>query len=387
MNLNFLATIILIISLSISFSSCHEDNIQPTNSTCNCSDDHYKSRWTNCIIQYYVKKYPGAFSEDDMDSITKEAFNQWGHAMGMAFEEESVERIDNIIIIDMIPLTGNSPNNCPGFDKPLALTEAPPVGQNPRVEIKLNEQVDWTVMGLELLKATIIHEIGHALGLRHSCTEESIMHCCPQPGITDLDPLTINTARKNLDIPCVCGRIGASWTYREIGGTATRTIVEEGVDELIGGYKVYRQRDITDPPNLGLYIACDPDHGKIEVATDSWDVFDPSNSEKKFWNPPIFFCQFGDDVGTTCEWNGTFDGETDWITKIVTEVIAYESIVTPFSSFENVMKLKETSYDVNGNILSDPSPSFYWIDKDIGFVRGENVDLSEGIELLEYDPG
>lgn len=174
---------------------------------------------------------------------------------------------------------------------------------------------------------------------------------------------------------------GESWTYRIVGTTFTFTNITEAVSEKIGGYVVYRIREINDPPGLGEYIGYDADHGEVEVATDSWDVNNPSNNKKLFWEPPLFRCSYGTPAGSSpCEWIGTFDGE---FSRVVTEVMAYETVIVPAGTFENSMKVTSTEYD-STHIVD--GPTILWVDKNIGIVKGQEVGSGSAIELISYTP-
>lgn len=174
---------------------------------------------------------------------------------------------------------------------------------------------------------------------------------------------------------------GESWTYRIVGTSITFTNITEEVNAMVGGYDVYRIREVNNPPGLGEYIGCDPDHGEVEVATDSWDINDPSNNEMLLWEPPIFTCAYGTSVGSVpCEWIGTFDGE---FSRVVTEVIAYETVSVPFGTFENTMKITRTKYDATGVL---DGPLFFWVDANVGIVKAQEVESGITIELIGYNP-
>ena len=88
------------------------------------------------------------------------------------------------------------------------------------------------------------------------------------------------------------------------------------------------------------------------------------NCQLKTAGPPVFRCRYNDSVGTIRDWNGFLEDHADWIAQIVTEVVAYESIATPYGSFPDVMKMKETSYDSGDNLLDEPEPrSIGWMKK------------------------
>jgi len=177
---------------------------------------------------------------------------------------------------------------------------------------------------------------------------------------------------------------GERWTYRLVGTTLTFSTFTEQVSGLIGGQVVYRIGATDSPPGLGLYIGCNDTLGEVDVATDSWNAFEPDNPQfygRDFWEPPLFYCQPGNPAGTVCEWTGTFGGEQE---RNVMEVLAYESIVVPLGAFDNVMKAQITTFDSDGEVI--PEPGIFWLDPSVGVLRAEGADTGEAIELIAYTP-
>ena len=175
---------------------------------------------------------------------------------------------------------------------------------------------------------------------------------------------------------------GESWSYRLVGTALGFTNITEDVNEKVGGRDVYRIREINDPPGLGEYIGCLPDHGEVELATDAWAIDDPSINERLFWEPPLHRCRYGTPTESPpCEWIGTFDGE---FSREVTEVIAYETVSVPFGTFDNTMKVMLTEYDAGG--IVDDERLFFWIDPSVGIVKGQEVESGVTIELIAYSP-
>jgi hypothetical protein len=169
---------------------------------------------------------------------------------------------------------------------------------------------------------------------------------------------------------------GETTTYRVVGTPYTFTTVTESVEELVNGYRVIRVRRTDNPPNLGEYGGCDPVHGLVEVATDWWDLYDPSEHGRHYWEPPLFGCPFGAPAGSTCTWSGTFADAPAWETN---QVVGYGSITVPYGTFPNVMKVMVTG--------SEDDPMYAWVDATIGVVRAEMVDDPEdAIELVAYQP-
>ncbi|UCF05974.1 MAG: hypothetical protein JSV33_02755 [bacterium] len=173
---------------------------------------------------------------------------------------------------------------------------------------------------------------------------------------------------------------GESHTYRAEGSTYTFTLITEEVDEEVNGYTVYRIWRTDNPPGLGMYIGCDPEYGEVDVATDWWNYSNPSVRGRYYWEPPAYYCQYGDEAGTTVDWNGTFKGKAY---RIVSEVIGYESITVPYGTYTNAMKIKITEY-TSGGIFDEPL--YFWFDRDIGILRLEEVDGGDPIVLISYNP-
>jgi hypothetical protein len=171
---------------------------------------------------------------------------------------------------------------------------------------------------------------------------------------------------------------GERWTYQVVGTSYTFTLVTEAVQEKVGGYSVYRLRDTQNPAGLGEYFALDPVHVEVEVATDWWDVNDPSTHGRYLWEPPVFSCQYGDTVGTSWEWVGTFGGSPE---SQVSEVLAYESITIPLGTFANAMKAKVTTYE--DSVVAN-EPLYIWVDKNIGILRAEEVNTGSAIVLTGH---
>ena len=175
-----------------------------------------------------------------------------------------------------------------------------------------------------------------------------------------------------------------SATYRVVGTSITFTTVTEGFDEMINGYdvvKVYTPGDT--PVGLGEYAGCSDQYGFLDVATDSWDAFDPNNTahhRRNLWEPPMHLCKYGTNVGTSCDWAGLDGGEPG---RTETKVVAYETVVVPYGRFENVMKLETSSYD---EFRLYDGPNHFWLAEGIGFIRAEDLETGDALELMNYTP-
>ena len=107
---------------------------------------------------------------------------------------------------------------------------------------------------------------------------------------------------------------------------------------------------------------------------------DPSDYEKYFWEPPVFTCPYGTDVGNNCEWIGTFWGKNS---RKLTEVLGYETVSVASGTYNNTMKIRETRYDANDDIYDS---DILWVDKNAGWVKCLYEDSGDIIELIEYSP-
>jgi len=190
--------------------------------------------------------------------------------------------------------------------------------------------------------------------------------------------------KDDLSSDSACGQmVGEKWTYQVIGNGYKFSILTEPVTGMMGGYKVYRWRRSDSPNGLGDYIGCDATYGKVWVATDSWDVFNPANFDHNIFDPaiPIDLCPYGTAAGTTRD-NSKF---VDFNNRTEYKVISYEDVTVPYGSFSNVQKLQITLYD-DGHIDDNEPPIYRWVDKEIGMIKElEVVPQTEiGSVLIAY---
>jgi hypothetical protein len=172
---------------------------------------------------------------------------------------------------------------------------------------------------------------------------------------------------------------GEICTYRIQGTPYTYSTVTQAVGEEVGGYEVYRIWTTDNPESLGMYVGCDDRHGEVDVATDWWDFYNPSVSGRSFWEPPVFYCDYGDEVGTTSIWIGTFDGDPE---QQVMEVLKYEDLTVPYGAFQDVMKARITSYAD----YEEYDDFFVWIHPQAGILKGEDAVTGDVIVLVDYRP-
>ena len=128
-------------------------------------------------------------------------------------------------------------------------------------------------------------------------------------------------------------------------------------------------------------MACDPDDGEMEVATDWWDIGNPNNHGRYFYEPPLSLpcIVYGAPVGTNCEWVGTFGGSNE---RQVAEIIGYEEITVPYGNFQT-MKIHDIAYGSSGNILWD---DYDWVNSDLLLLKSEDVSGGDAIVLVSYTP-
>lgn len=179
--------------------------------------------------------------------------------------------------------------------------------------------------------------------------------------------------------------LGQVWTYQVIGNGYVYSVTTEPVEEKIGKYTVYRECRLDDPPGLGNYYGCDLNHGKVWVATDSWDTSDPENYNRHVFKTaiPVDLCPYGTKAGTVRQ-NTIGVGYEN---RTVMEVIAYEELTVPFGTFTKVQKVKVTYYD-EGEVDRNMHPTYQWYDKEIGLIQELEVipGHEAGIQLVDFIP-
>jgi len=176
---------------------------------------------------------------------------------------------------------------------------------------------------------------------------------------------------------------GEQWDYRVIGTNYVFSMLTESHSQIECDNVVYRLRRSDNPPGLGNYIGCSVDGGRIWVATDSWNISDPSNYTRSCVVPPqpIDPLPYGSPVGSTFEWS---IGSSE---SVVTEVVGYEDVTVPYDTFYDAQKLLIVFYE-DGEIDDNMVPTYEWHDALIGTVKVMEVDPGGeiGIELIGYSP-
>ncbi len=176
--------------------------------------------------------------------------------------------------------------------------------------------------------------------------------------------------------------LGEISTYRIASTSQTFSVHSEAVNETVAGYSVYRLTRSDSPPNLGEYYACDPEDGEIEIATDWWELGNPSNTGRHFYEPPLSLSEifYNAEVGTQCEWVGTLGGTSK---REIAEVIGYETISIPYGIFLDAMKIRDTRFGNGGNILWD---NYVWVSEKSILLKSEELDGGNVLELINYTP-
>ena len=176
---------------------------------------------------------------------------------------------------------------------------------------------------------------------------------------------------------------GEKKTFVVVGTSVQFTTVTNPFNEQINGHDVIQIRIPGEhPEGLGEYVGCDPDKGYLDVATDSWDAFNPTNTahhRRNIWEPALYFCKYGTPANTECIWEGLDDGEPE---RQVTRVLAYETAAVPYGSRESVMKMEILNYDEGGLYTH----GLFWMDEALGIIRAADPETGDVVELIAYVP-
>merc|ERR1719283_527868 len=131
------------------------------------------SRWQVKVLTYRINKYPSTFrlSKEDVDLTVEKAFNMWQEATGLSFERKTTGSVHIEIRFDKYEHGDGDPFDGPGGT--LAHAYFPQFGG----DIHVDDTEYWSIesyTGTNLLQ-TMVHELGHSLGLSHSDVRNAIM--------------------------------------------------------------------------------------------------------------------------------------------------------------------------------------------------------------------
>lgn len=140
-----------------------------------------KELWTKKSLTYKIVNTPRALSEAQIRSAAHEAFEHWTKASGFKFVENNVQNPDITITFYDVPQSGLR----------IAGSASKPLNSH----IILDKNQDWAYkaqapMGISLYH-TLLHEIGHVLGLPHTFYRGSIMHPIFKPVLLPFGTLDI----------------------------------------------------------------------------------------------------------------------------------------------------------------------------------------------------
>lgn len=131
------------------------------------------SRWQVKQLSYRILKYPapGRLSNTDVDKAVKEAFDMWEAVTDLTFVRKSSGSVHIEIRFDRYEHGDGDPFDGPGGT--LAHAYFPQFGG----DMHIDDSEHWSVQSFKgtNLKQTIVHELGHSLGLSHSDKREAVM--------------------------------------------------------------------------------------------------------------------------------------------------------------------------------------------------------------------
>merc|ERR1719295_964650 len=131
------------------------------------------SRWQVKQLTYRINRYPSTFrlSKKDVDETVKKAFTMWQEATGLTFERKDSGSVHIEIRFEKYEHGDGDPFDGPGGT--LAHAYFPQFGGDMHVD----DSEHWSVQSFKgtNLKQTIVHELGHSLGLSHSDKREAVM--------------------------------------------------------------------------------------------------------------------------------------------------------------------------------------------------------------------
>jgi len=131
------------------------------------------SRWQVKHLTYRILTYPapGRLSNNDVDTAVREAFEMWEAVTDLTFSRKNSGTVHIEIRFDKYEHGDGDPFDGPGGT--LAHAYFPQFGGDMHVD----DSEYWSVQSFKgtNLKQTIVHELGHSLGLSHSDKREAVM--------------------------------------------------------------------------------------------------------------------------------------------------------------------------------------------------------------------
>ncbi|PIK44813.1 putative matrix metalloproteinase-19-like [Apostichopus japonicus] len=129
-------------------------------------------KWSQRHLTYFVTRYSEKLTQEEVDQIIKDAFQVWADVSSLTFSEANQESAANV----QIHFQGGSHGDPFPFDGSggiLAHAYPPTVGK-----CHIDDDENWTTpdktTGYSILQ-TMIHELGHVLGLGHSPEPGAVM--------------------------------------------------------------------------------------------------------------------------------------------------------------------------------------------------------------------
>jgi len=131
------------------------------------------SRWQIKHLTYRIFKYPapGRLSNAEVDTAVREAFEMWEAVTDLTFTRQNSGQVHIEIRFDRYEHGDGDPFDGPGGT--LAHAYFPQFGG----DMHIDDSEYWSVQSFKgtNLKQTIVHELGHSLGLSHSDRREAVM--------------------------------------------------------------------------------------------------------------------------------------------------------------------------------------------------------------------
>ncbi|XP_019867200.2 stromelysin-2 [Aethina tumida] len=125
------------------------------------------SKWNKTTLTYKIVKYPPNEDESDVRAEVRRSFSMWANRAPLTFQETTGDPD-----IEIGFYQGAHGDN---FETELAHAYFPPRG-----DIHLNLRYRWGIFppfnNKEHLLATMVHEIGHSLGIDHNNNKKSVMY-------------------------------------------------------------------------------------------------------------------------------------------------------------------------------------------------------------------